>query len=56
MLADFRREYDIIYNEPVEMLSVRHYTPQSIERIISGYEVLIEQKTRSTVRFVARKT
>ncbi len=56
MLADFRREYDIIYNEPVEMLSVRHYTPQSIERITSGYEVLIEQKTRSTVRFVARKT
>lgn len=55
LLADFTKEYDIIYNEPVEMLSVRHYTLHSIERIIRGYEVLIEQKTRSTVRFVARK-
>jgi len=37
------------------MLSIRHYTPEAIERITRGREILLEQRTRSTVRFVVRK-
>jgi hypothetical protein len=44
-----------VYNENLEMLSVRHYTPAAIERITKGREILLEQRTRSAVRFVVRK-
>jgi aspartate kinase len=47
-------EYSAIYNENVEMLTIRHYTPAAINRITEGREILLEQKTRSTVRFVVR--
>ncbi len=55
LLEDLDAEYSALYNENVELLSIRHYTPEAISRIISGREILLEQKTRSTVRFVVRK-
>jgi aspartate kinase len=55
LINDLKDEYSAVYNEHVEMLSVRHYTPEALERITKGREILLEQKTRSTVRFVVRK-
>jgi aspartate kinase len=56
LITDLKTEFSAVYNENVEMLSVRHYTSESIARITSGREILLEQRTRSTVRFVVRKT
>jgi aspartate kinase len=55
LITDLKTEFDAIYNEAVEMLSIRHYTPEAIQRIIYGRDVLLEQKTRNTVRFVVRQ-
>ncbi|MBN2633260.1 MAG: aspartate kinase [Bacteroidales bacterium] len=55
LLEDLDSEYTALYNENVELLTVRHYTPEAITRITSGREVLLEQRTRSTVRFVVRQ-
>ena len=55
LLNDLKEEYSAIFNDNVEMLSVRHYTAQAIERITAGRDILLEQRTRSTVRFVVRK-
>ena len=54
LLIDLEAEYSAFYNENVEMLSIRHYTPEAIVRITAGREILLEQRTRSTVRFVVR--
>ncbi len=50
-----KTDFSAIYNENVELLSVRHYTPGAIKKITAGREILLEQRTRSTVRFVVRK-
>lgn len=55
LLKDLKEEYSTVYNENVELLSVRHSTPEAMERITAGREILIEQRTRSTARFVVRK-
>ena len=54
LINDLADEFSAVYNENVEMLSIRHYTPEAIERITSGKEILLEQRTRSNVRFVVR--
>jgi aspartate kinase len=54
LMADLEPEYSIIYNEKVEILSIRHYTQEAVERITSGREILLEQRTRNSVRFVVR--
>jgi aspartate kinase len=55
LLDDLKTEYSAIYNENVEMLSIRHYTQEAIDRITKDRDILIEQRTRSTVRFVVRR-
>lgn len=54
LLTDLDAEYSALYNEDVELLSVRHYIPEAIDRITAGREILLEQRTRNTVRFVVR--
>ena len=55
LLNDLKTEFSATYNENVEMLSIRHYTPEAVERITGGRDILLEQRTRSSVRFVVRK-
>jgi len=55
LIKDMKSEFSAFYNDTVEMLSIRHYTPEAIERITRGREILLEQRTRSTVRFVVKK-
>lgn len=54
-INDLKTEFAAVYNENVEMLTIRHYTPEAIVRITKGREILLEQRTRSTVRYVVRK-
>jgi aspartate kinase len=54
-IKDNKSDFSVVYNDNVELLSIRHYTPEAIERITSGREILLEQRTRSSVRFVVRK-
>ena len=55
LIKDLKSEFTAAYNDNVEMLSIRHYTPEAINRITMDREILLEQKTRRTVRFVVRK-
>jgi aspartate kinase len=48
-------EFKVIYNDKVEMLSIRHYTAESIDSITRGREILLEQKTRKIVGFVMKQ-
>ncbi len=55
LIEDLKADFTIIYNENVEMLTIRHYTPGAVTRITENREILLEQRTRSTVRYVVRK-
>jgi aspartate kinase len=55
LIENMNLEFALVYNENVELLSIRHYTPSAVNKITEGREILLEQRTRSTVRFVVRK-
>jgi aspartate kinase len=55
LISDLKSDFTTVYNENVEMLSIRHYTDEAEKRIVSGKEILLEQRTRSTARYVVRK-
>jgi len=50
-----KTEFTAVYNDKIEMLTIRHYTSDAIALMTKGREILLEQKTRSTVRFVVRQ-
>ncbi len=56
LIEDLKPDFSTVYNDSVEMLSVRHYDQDALDKVTKGREILLEQRTRSTVRFVVRKS
>jgi aspartate kinase len=48
MLPKFR----VLYNSDLELVTIRRYTPQAIERMTAGRRIIIQQLSRKTARFV----
>ncbi len=53
-IEELRKFYDVKYNDCLELISVRHTTPKAEQKVINNREILLEQRSRSTVRFVVR--
>ena len=47
--------FEVRYNDGLELITIRHYTPETIEAEIDHRSVYLEQKTRNTARFLVRK-
>jgi aspartate kinase len=56
LINDLKTEYSAVYNERIEMITIRHYTAEAINLVTENREIMLEQRTRSTVRFVVRET
>jgi aspartate kinase len=54
LIEELRRDYEVRYNACCELVTVRHYDDATLERLVAGREVLIEQRSRVTARFVLR--
>lgn len=54
LVENIGADFKVIYNMDVEMLTIRHYTPEAIDLLTGKKEILLEQRARSTVRFVTR--
>ncbi len=45
----------VVDDEGLELITVRHYTPQTIEMLRQGKIVLVEARTKNTVQMVAKE-
>jgi aspartate kinase len=55
LIKDLTKDFRVLYNENVELVTIRHYTDQAIQKITEGKEILIEQKSRHSVHYVMRR-
>jgi len=49
-----KSHYLIKYNTSLELLTIRHYNKNKINELLNNKEVLVEQKTRFTARYVIK--
>lgn len=54
LLALFQNEYEVKYNEDLSLVTIRHYDDATIQQVTEGKEVLVQQRTRHTARFVLK--
>ncbi|MBR4787092.1 MAG: aspartate kinase [Bacteroidales bacterium] len=45
-------KYKVKYNEDVQLITIRHHTPEAIERVMHDRKVLLRQTSRATIQFV----
>ncbi len=48
-------DFKILYNEELELITIRHYTSEAIAELTRDREIIVEQKSRSTAHYVLRK-
>jgi aspartate kinase len=54
LLNEIKNDFRVLYNEGLELITIRHYDPEVIQRHTSKREVLVEQRSRTTVMYVVR--
>ena len=55
LLKNLEKIYNLKYNKGLELITVRHYEKVSIEELLKGKEILMEQKNRTTYQWVVKK-
>ena len=53
-IEEIRNDYKVRYNRSLELLTIRHYNQDIIERIVGKRSILLEQRSRSTVQMVLK--
>lgn len=52
----FKTDYEVRYNEGLELVTIRHYDQATIDRVTVEKEILLQQKSRHTARIVMKNT
>ncbi len=54
LLKNLEKIYHLKYNSGVELITIRHYEKANLEEILQGKEILLEQKSRTTLQWVVK--
>ena len=52
LVTELSTKFKVYYNNKVKLFTIRHYNEDSINKVIDGKSVLLEQKSRNTVQYV----
>lgn len=48
LLTDLEQDFEVKYNTGLQLITLRHYTPELIAEITAGKKIFVEQRSRST--------
>lgn len=54
LIEELRKDYKVLYNEKLELVTIRHYDDETIKRVTENKQIIVEQKSRNTARFVMK--
>jgi aspartate kinase len=54
IILDLRKDYEVKYNTGLMLITIRHYTSESIERLTAGKKIFIEQYSRLTAKIAVQ--
>ena len=52
LVSELSTKFKVYYNNQVKLFTIKHYSEDSINKVIDGKNVLLEQKSRNTVQYV----
>lgn len=54
LVEKFKDQYEVRFNEGLELVTIRHYDQATIDRVTVDKDILVEQRTRFTIRMVMK--
>ncbi len=56
LIEELQTEFFVKYNKDMELITIRHYDDKSINLVLQNRKPIVEQKNRTTVQYVLKKT
>ncbi len=53
-IGELNSSFQILYNQNLELVTVRHYTDEAIKRVTGSRQIFVRQLSRRTARFVIK--
>ncbi|MBL7891820.1 MAG: aspartate kinase [Bacteroidia bacterium] len=54
LVKKLQEKYRVLYNEGMELVTIRYYNQETIDRVTTGKKILLEVKSRYTVQLVVK--
>ena len=54
LINDLSEKFNVVYNESVDLLTIRHYKEHVFPEKLKHKEILLKQRSRTTLRYVLR--
>jgi aspartate kinase len=54
LLHDLEKKFNVLYNDGLRLVTIRHYLPSTIDTLVNGQHILIEQRSRHTAQLVMK--
>jgi aspartate kinase len=54
LVSELQQTFKVLYNSNLELMTVRYYTPETIDLLTKKKLILLEQKSRFTVQMVMK--
>lgn len=54
LMQAMKDRYEVRYNENLTLITIRHWDEKTVNMLTSGKEILLEQRSRQTIRLVVR--
>lgn len=55
LLRHLKKNFNVKYNDDMELITIRHYENVSLGDLVKGREVMLEQKSRTTLQLVVKQ-
>ena len=52
LIGFLKKDYETRYNEGLDLFTIRHYTDDAVERIVSDRKIMMELRSRNTIQVV----
>ncbi|MFC2152749.1 aspartate kinase [Bacteroidota bacterium] len=54
LLEKLKEDYKVLYNDRLELLTIRHYSEEAINKVTKDRKIYIDQRSRHTAHFVIK--
>jgi aspartate kinase len=54
LLSDLKNEFIVKYNDGLQLITIRHYSEEFINKLVEHKKIFLEQKSRSTVQLLIK--
>jgi aspartate kinase len=54
LMGELKKSYKVLHNKGLQLITVRNYTKEGFDKVLTGKKTLLEQRTRNTAQFVVQ--